>query len=459
METHNFTLEENPNPLAKIAFLAWTPFHYYVYKNIIKHIPEAEFVVCKNWYLEDPFQAISKINNTVSFLKEQDAHWRVLKDIDQQSTVETFFGRYEIIVSLWYVPPLESLSLDDWFLGKKSVLINYGAGKDLINFAPWIAYFDISLVDGPRMETYHKLLVETHIVGVPKYDDWFAETLDNEKVAEIKAALDPSKKTVLYLPTHSALSSLYYFADEIIALKEKYNVIVKFHNHNKLTEKSIVEKFEEDKNLFLFGEEDDILLLFRLADIVISDSSSALFETVLIDKPLVILDTTNDTSLLKKHVSGQEFNGFWYSGGLTYEKSIEEEIKKNEHAVGVVVKTGDNLAAAIEIALTEPQRFANPREILRKNIFSYSDGSAGRRAADIILAYVPRERPTHPLLGMAIRSYYTKKLKTYKLSFRKILERVDFLSKQQISYTMLKQEKNVFRKLLKIIQVFFRQEI
>lgn len=417
--TTSYMFEERTNPKAKIAFMVWTPFHYYVYKNIIKYLPEAEFVVVDTWYQTIHDRGRAHLDEAVSFLKEREQHWRVLTELTNKTAIERFFEKYEIVVSTLLNPPLDSLSLDDWFARKKSVLVGYGVAKDLATFGPWVAQFDLSLVEGPRTHAYHQLLTEAHAVGVSKFDDWFTNSPDGTLLDRTNERLDHTKRTILYLPTHSGLSSLYAFGEAVQALKTDYNVLIKFHHHNKLIERPIVERLSQDQGLFLFDERDDILPLFALADVVISDSSSAMLEAVLVDKALVILDVASDEALIKKHVKGEEFNSFWYSGGATYDGSIEQQVKEPAQAVGVVIKDERELPRAVADALENHGCFQQNREQLRKKLFSHTDGTAGERSAVLIRGLLSREKPRPPLLGMAIRSYFTNLRKNYAFQIKK----------------------------------------
>src|SRR3989344_2892891 len=155
-------IAENPNPNARIAFMVWTPFHYYVYKNIITHLPEAEFVVSRFIHLNAD-EANRHLADTVDFLRSKNAHWRVIAEFDDGKIIKDFFHKYEIIASVWHAPPLNSPVLDYWFFQKKTVRISYGVAKDLVTFSPVVAFFALSLVDGPRTDDIHKMLTESHI--------------------------------------------------------------------------------------------------------------------------------------------------------------------------------------------------------------------------------------------------------------------------------------------------------
>ena len=129
-----YLFEENPNPNAKIAFVMWTPFDFYVYKNVAKYLPESEFVVCNTWFKPLEKGGGKYIVDSINLLKKNRAHWRIiyqikLQELLERKNIEKFLEKYELGVGLRLWPPLASPLFDNWFFKKKSVLINYGAGK------------------------------------------------------------------------------------------------------------------------------------------------------------------------------------------------------------------------------------------------------------------------------------------------------------------------------------------
>jgi len=413
-------MAENPNQKAKIAFVMWSPFHYYVYKNIARHLPESEYVVCDSWY-QTPIEAQSTVRKMTDLLQKTGAHWRILTERTDSETIEKFFDRYEIIAAVHLWSPLTSLAFDDWFSRKKSVRIKYGVGKNLPTFGPWSARFDLTLTEGEHSQHYASLYTESHIIGIPKFDDWFNNNLDTNEIERIKKLLNPDKKTILYLPTHGALSSLHIFNKAVCSLSDEYNVLAKLHNHNALTESDIVSQLEKDQRIFLFDESSDILPLFYLSDTVISDSSSASLETLLTDKPLVILDTTSDNEAYTNHQNNREFNGYWYSGGLVYPGSIVEQIKSPQNQIGEIVRDPSELRSAITKSFNALTRYKNMRDKLRRSLFSFNDGRCGERGALIIRAFLQRDKPEPPLLGLATRNYFVN----YEKQYRRLLQRME----------------------------------
>lgn len=457
-------MAENPNPQAKIAFVMWSPFHYYVYKDIVKHLPEAEFVVCDQWYRGIHNDVTSTVKQTTDFLLTKRAHWRVLTELENIDIIKSFFDRYEIIATVHLWPPLNSLSFDDWFSRKKSVRIKYGVGKNLPTFAPWSARFDITLTEGEHSQQYTSLYTESHIIGVPKFDDWFNNNLDTNEIKRIKKLLNPDKKTILYLPTHGALSSLHTFSETICSLSDEYNVLVKLHNHNTLTESGIVSQLKKDQGIFLFDENSDILPLFYLSDIVISDSSSASLETLIVNKPLVILDTTSNKEVYADHQNNREFNGYWHSGGLVYSGSIVEQIKSPLSQIGEIVRTPNELRSAIKQSFNSITHYKNTRDRLCRNLFSFNDGRCGERGAIVIQDFLNRDKPEPPLLGLATRNYFMNYENNFRHIFKAMEESLERVKKRienyQATYEVVGRirKAGLLQKVMLIVKYFLKND-
>lgn len=431
--------EENPNQNARIAFVVWTAFDYYVYKNIARHLPESEFVVCNTWFKPFKRGGGSSVLGSIEVLKKHNEHWRVIKHIrlDDQAElkiIEKFFEQYDVIVALRLWPPIASTLFNLWLFKKKSVLVNYGVGKDLVTFAPWVALFDIVLADGPHTHKYFRLLSDSYLIGVPKYDDWFSKDSSpwgKEDCCE-KYGMDPSKKTILFLPTHSIFSSLHKFNSVILDLTPQYNVLIKFHYLNQYVEKEIMEKIRSNSRVITFDERDDLVQLMSVSDVIVSDSSSAGLEAVLIDKPLVILDTN------EKHTANDEdFNGLWHSSAQMYMGSIEQRLKDRDKEVGPVVVSPDMLASSLVEALDSSDLYKKNRKKFKKDLFAFNDGKCGQRAAYIIRKFMNGKLESKtPLLGMAIRSYFSSKSKDYQKRWAERSKELEEL-KRKLSATEL----------------------
>jgi CDP-Glycerol:Poly(glycerophosphate) glycerophosphotransferase len=134
------------------------------------------------------------------------------------------------------------------------------------------------------------------LVGMPKVDCLVDGSLRRDAVVD-KLGLDPTRPTILYAPTWSAVSSLNVMGIELVEglLAQSWNVIVKLHDRSR------------DLRPFYSGGVDwvgrlgaimagrtahlvsdaDICPYLAAADVMITDHSSAGFEYLLLDRPLV----------------------------------------------------------------------------------------------------------------------------------------------------------------------------
>ena len=410
---------------SKIAFVVWTPFHYFVYRDIARHLPYSDFVVCPTWY-RSPTEASAHLAHTTNFLEQRGVRHRQLAELYEDATVRAFFAPYDVIVATHPWPPLEShFTNTDWFLKKKTVRALYGTMKGLATFAPWTARFDVALAWGEYSQSFLSSLTHAYTVGDYKFDAWFNGTIDARERSVIANLLNSRRKTVLYMPTHGGLSSLGTYADAVNGLADRYNVLIKFHHHSELTERETVARVRSraDAHTHIFGEETDPLVLLSHTDMVISDSSSAAGETLLTGLPLVFLENRNPEQI-RRHRAGTEFNGYWYSGGLVHEEGVIKELKAILDTEKAVVRSPDELSETVTRVLEEWE--ASPAWIrLRDRLFAFQDGKSGERAAGVIMDLARRkDKPAPPLLGAAARAYLTSLSRNYGMEIERLRKRI-----------------------------------
>lgn len=370
---------DNPNPNAKIGFVIFYPFQFYVEKNIYKHLKDdAEFIIDLGVFfpVEQPHELLMSI---VTLLNKVNAHYRILyyEDYFYQEYLERFFFQYKVLVSLWERGCLE---LDCNVVSKRKVRLGYGSGKELTMYRPSGRAFDLTLAYGPRDAKAFSLLCETKIVGIPKFDDWFNNEFDEDFLRDIKKKLDPGKKTILYLPTHSDLGSIKDLAEPLLGLTEEYNVIAKLHYLNVTDEPELVEKLEHS-DVILFKDDTDLLPLLKIADGVVSDNSSAIFDALLADKPLVVTDFFDKEFIDVTHKKVK-----WYrrgkTSGLTYSGSIEQKIKKE--GLVITIQKPEQLSNGVKRSLEDPVFYKEARKKINQELVAFFDGKSGERAASAI---------------------------------------------------------------------------
>lgn len=162
-------------------------------------------------------------------------------------------------------------------------------------------YFDTYFTQGPYFTSHFKKLSEKYgdfevlETGWPK-QDWIKAHL-HQYDGERRQLLDRyGKQTIiLYAPTFSPkLTSLPYLKEALGQLAEKHNalLIMKFHP---LTDEKWVEEYREwagKRQDVLFVDKGENVTKYQLmADNLISDTSSTIYEFLLLSRPVVTFNT------------------------------------------------------------------------------------------------------------------------------------------------------------------------
>ena len=157
-------------------------------------------------------------------------------------------------------------------------------------------YFDLYLTQGPYFTKGFLKLRERYKdfdvreTGWPKLDVFAKEfkKFEKEKSQLLRAA--NARKIVLYAPTFSpSLTSAPYLLEEFenLAAQEDYLVLIKFHD---LMAEELVDKYKNlasENDHIIYEEERNIIKFLLMADLLISDTSSVVYEFLLLDKPVI----------------------------------------------------------------------------------------------------------------------------------------------------------------------------
>ena len=254
-------------------------------------------------------------------------------------------------------------------------------------FYPPLLDYDLMLLPGEyhKRELIRRLNLDDDdsrlkVVGWPRIDDFFNDTLDREQIMN-NLGLDTTRKTVMYAPTwgwshgNDRLFARWFGNEnevfEALCLKareKELNLIVKLHglsfhiNNNELIDIANkygvlwltheISGYQIDPNPFLW-----------VSDILISDLSGIIVEFMVLDRPIIYIDP-------------EEKLDAWDGS----------DMPKNFRA-GHVVKSLGELFGAIDDSIKCPERFKNERQELVSKLFYSPDGKALDRAVQEILNF------------------------------------------------------------------------
>lgn len=221
-------------------------------------------------------------------------------------------------------------------------------------------YFDLYLTQGPyftdrfnKLKTKYKDFEVTE-TGWSKLDVYGKNInlYDTDKTSLIEK--HKAKYILLYAPTFSpSLTSAPILIKEIeaLALNKEYLILIKFHDlmHGDLIAiyKALVKKYEN----IVFIEDRNILKYLLISDLMISDTSSVVYEFLLLDKPVITLNARSP-------------------------KSAWENMKSANMLTDCVQK---NL---------QVDPFANKRAQIIADYHPYQDGNSSLRMVEAVEAYI-----------------------------------------------------------------------
>ncbi len=178
----------------------------------------------------------------------------------------------------------------DFWPGLK-VQIFHGLGEEKRGHYRITNFFDLYCTPGPHMTKRFNQLSRRHghflvrETGWPKLDNIdFGKTCSQAKQ---ELGFDPDRPLILFAPTfsprYSCAESLWPAIRDL--LDKQFQWVFKFHD---LMDRDFVRRVENTAhpNLTLWREP-DILPLMTAADIMVSDTSSVVYEYLLLDRPII----------------------------------------------------------------------------------------------------------------------------------------------------------------------------
>ncbi|MFQ6604077.1 MAG: CDP-glycerol glycerophosphotransferase family protein [Fidelibacterota bacterium] len=232
------------------------------------------------------------------------------------------------------------------------VQLFHGLGEEKRGHYRITNFFDVYCTPGPYMTQKFQQLARRHNHFLVRETGWAKlDRIDEGKtVVQAKADLgfDPERPLILFAPTfsprYSSAQPLWPAIKNI--LDKPFQWVFKFHD---LMDRDFVRKVENTHhpNLILWHEP-DILPLMAAADIMISDTSSVVYEYLLLDRPII-----------------------------TYQARVRKD-------KGLDIDTPDDLFGAIIRSLEDPDEFHHRRQFYREDLHPYTDHQSSRRVIETV---------------------------------------------------------------------------
>lgn len=264
--------------LKKIGLYCSTIFHYYIYENIVKNLPNDYCFVSPNLEsMENGFE----LKNFI----EQKGHDLVVEDRIIIGEVSI-----DILLSLYWKPTFEIYPNE-----VKMVRTMYGYAKDEWNYADWNENYDLIFSYGLYAQQKLEKFSNNIPVGNPRIVALGSRS-SKDMIRDTQCRLlseftQSEKETILYAPTwgeRNSFSSLYPFLSQ---LSERYHVILKAHHLLSVDTYKDLLDLTNEFNIFYCDEKVDLFSLIPNADLLISDYSGAIFDGILCGLPTVLVNS------------------------------------------------------------------------------------------------------------------------------------------------------------------------
>ena len=219
----------------------------------------------------------------------------------------------------------------------------------------------------------HSNLVLTGFTKLDRLHD--LEVINILKMKE-EMELDKTKKNILYAPSFYP-SSLEKLAPELGLLSKDYNIIIKLHGFSWEQKRYMYQSkicTDLDKKFscikLLSNTKYDIIPYYRIADLLISDISSTLFEFLPLNRPII---QANCFSLRLKHKIFQ--SRFWKK--MDVDRMLDLDF-------AYTISDSSELYSRVQFALDYPDEMCSIREKAMRSYLYKFDGKASFRLVNAI---------------------------------------------------------------------------
>ena len=258
------------------------------------------------------------------------------------------------------------------------VMVYHGIGLKQSYYNDINDRIDIRAVESSNR--YNELVNHGHnnlvLTGYTKLDR--LNTITDDEVDRYRKSLnlDPGKKTILYAPSFYP-TSIEKISPFISVLNQDFNVVIKLHGFSweqkrfRYQSKLCTELDNNNSNVKLVpNEKIDIIPLYKIADILITDISSTMFEYLPLNRPIIQAECF---TLRLKHK-------------IFYYRFMKKMDSKRLEDVDFVYKilNPEDLLSRLYFALDNLDQMSEKREKACNSFLYKIDGKASKRLVDAI---------------------------------------------------------------------------
>jgi CDP-glycerol glycerophosphotransferase (TagB/SpsB family) len=317
--------ENNKMNEPKVAFVVWNTFQVVQFQKLTEAFPDSCFLL-----LDAP-------GILTQFNPKDIANHRPKFEILPKKRLLEVDGLYDVIFFQAPFAQIEKIK------SSHLVSVQYGLAKERHNYGEWRSLASMNLMYGPYSAEFTSHYGPSYAVGNVKFSGWdFDQAKADRPRLEAELGLDPSKKTLLFMPTYGELGSFDHLVGPLGALRDRYNIIIKMHHNNEKKGKSWLEIAASHGHDKLMGGDADQLKLLSVADLVISDFSGAIFDALYAKVPILLYQARAD-----EIVGVQKFS----HDSLEFRRRSElglvcENIQEFEGAISAAIQQSNDLVAA-----------------------------------------------------------------------------------------------------------------
>ncbi len=224
---------------------------------------------------------------------------------------------------------------------------------------------DLVCVPGKHHQKIMRRIISKPVIatGMAKLDPLFSGEISRQTVLK-KYGLPGHKKYILFAPTfNDELSAIPHVKEKIAdILPEEAVLLIKLHGSTRAEYKEMYRKLPFKNPRVIYVDDLDISPFLALADVLITDVSSTMFEFAALDKPVVLFDSPN-----------------WGK----YENYNPKDIEFTWRDFALRTNTLEEMGEAVKRSLEQPAEFSGIRtKYTQLLLANQKDGRAAQRIVE-----------------------------------------------------------------------------